>query len=157
MLDPEQALKLLADAEPIWSAEEVDSAVRRVAEEIRVALAHTHPLLLSVMGGAVVFTGQILPLLAFPLDFDTVHVSRYGKSIGGGKLDWKLGPRENVAGRVVLVLDDILDEGETMAAIRDEVLRMGAAEFRCAVLADKDIGRAKPVRADFIGLRVPDR
>ena len=66
MLDPEQALKLLADAEPIWSAEEVDSAVRRVAEEIRVALAHTHPLLLSVMGGAVVFTGQILPLLAFP-------------------------------------------------------------------------------------------
>ena len=157
MLDPERAIEMLAEADQIWCAEEVDAAVRRVAKEIQAAVGHAHPLLLSVMGGAVVFTGQILPLLTFPLDFDTIHVSRYGKGIGGGKIEWKLGPRENVAGRVVLVLDDILDEGETMAAIRDEVLRMGAAEFRCAVLADKALGRAKPVHADFIGLSVPDR
>jgi len=62
-----------------------------------------------------------------------------------------------LAGRVVLVVDDILDEGHTMAAIRDRILQEGAAAFYSAVLADKNIGREKPVRADFVGVTVPDR
>ena len=109
------------------------------------------------MGGAVVFTGQLLPLLEFPLDFDYVHVSRYGNNQEGGQLRWTVEPRENVAGRVVLVVDDILDEGETMAAVRQRVLDLGAAGFYCAVFADKLIGKDKPIRPDFVGLEVPDR
>jgi hypoxanthine phosphoribosyltransferase len=57
----------------------------------------------------------------------------------------------------VLVLDDILDGGETLAAIRDRVTRMGPAAFFSAVLTDKDIGRAKPIVPDFIGLKLPNR
>jgi hypoxanthine phosphoribosyltransferase len=109
------------------------------------------------MGGAVVFTGQLLPLLHFPLDFDTIHVTRYGRATHGSELVWKLKPRENVTGRTVLVLDDILDEGHTLAAIRDMVLELGAREVYCAVFADKAIGHAKPVKADFIGVTVPNR
>ena len=71
--------------------------------------------------------------------------------------DWKVAPRENVKGRVVLVLDDILDEGETLHAIRQRVLALGAAEFHSAVFADKDNGKAKPMRADFVGMELPNR
>src|SRR5574340_788699 len=109
---------MLRDAELLYPAEQVQAALQRVARQINAALADSHPLVLSVMGGAVVFSGQLLPLLDFPLDFDYVHVSRYGDARHGGKMRWKVEPCENVRGRVVLVLDDILDEGHTLAALR---------------------------------------
>ncbi|MCE9550616.1 MAG: hypoxanthine-guanine phosphoribosyltransferase [Betaproteobacteria bacterium] len=157
MLSNQQANDILNQAELIISAEEVQMAVISVAREINATLTDDHPLLLSVMGGAVVFTGQLLPLLTFPLDFDYVHVSRYGSNQQGGTLHWKVEPRENVIGRVVLVVDDILDEGETLAAVKQRVLDLGAAKFYSAVFADKQIAKAKPIRADFVGVELPDR
>ena len=157
MLSSQQARDFLQHAEIIRTPEEVQAAVARVAREINARLAEQHPLVLSVMGGAVIFTGQLLPLLNFPLDFDYLHVSRYGAKQQGGKLNWKVSPGENVTGRVVLVLDDILDEGETLAAVRRRVLELGASAFYSAVFADKAIGRDKPIRADFTGMELPDR
>ena len=147
----------MQQAELIVPAEHVHAALLRMAQEINVAMADKFPVVLSVMGGAVVFTGQLLPLLNFPLDFDYVHVSRYGNSHQGGVLKWKVEPGESLAGRVVLVLDDILDEGETMAAIKQRVLDLGATAFYSAVFADKLNGKVKPISADFIGLELPNR
>lgn len=157
MLPPDEARRVLEAAELVCSAADVSEAVKRVAREIHEALAERNPLVLSVMGGAVVFTGHLLTLLDFPLDFDYVHVSRYRERTRGADLEWKVAPNSKVEGRVVLVIDDILDEGETMAAIRERVLALGARAFFSAVFADKAIGRPKPVRADFVGITVPDR
>lgn len=154
--DPE-AREILAQADLLCSADEVQAAVRRVAQEINATLAGQHPLVLSVMGGAVVFSGQLLPQLEFPLDFDYLHVSRYGNAQQGGELNWKVAPRENVRGRVVLVLDDILDEGETLQAIKQRVQELGATAFYSAVFADKENGKTKPIRADFVGMELPNR
>lgn len=157
MLSKQDAQAALDNAEIIFSEQHVQAAVSHVAGQINHALADTHPLVLSVMGGAVVFTGQLLPLLNFPLDFDYVHVSRYGNSQQGGEMKWKVAPQENVRGRVVLVVDDILDEGETLHAVRQRVLALGAAGFYSAIFADKLNGKIKPIQADFVGLEVPDR
>ena len=89
------------------------------------------------MGGAVVFTGQLLPMLDFPLDFDYLHVSRYGNEKRGGELHWKVAPRENVRDKVVLVVDDILDEGETLHAIKQRVMELGARKFTAQYLRTK--------------------
>jgi hypoxanthine phosphoribosyltransferase len=62
-----------------------------------------------------------------------------------------------VAGRTVLVVDDILDEGITLGAVRDKLLAMGAAELRIAVFCDKELGREKAIRADFVGVHLPNR
>ena len=109
------------------------------------------------MGGATVFAGQLLPLLAFPLEFGAIAVTRYGNTTRGSEIDWRLAPGEDVRGRTVLVLDDILDEGVTLAAVRDRLAELGARRVLTAVLADKDLGRPKPVVPDFVGVRVPDR
>jgi len=157
MISAREALDILDEAEQILPAEEVTATVKRMAGEIGASLGHAHPLVLSVMGGAVVFSGQLLPLLNFPLDFDYIHATRYGNETQGNVLQWKVMPKENVAGRVVLVLDDILDEGHTLAAIRDMVLELGAKSFHSAVFADKVLGREKPIKADFIGISLPNR
>ena len=80
-----------------------------------------------------------------------------GDKTQGGELVWKTAPKEDVRDRVVLVLDDILDEGHTMAAIRDKVLGMGAKAFYSGVFANKLISKEKPIKSDFVGLDVPDR
>jgi hypoxanthine phosphoribosyltransferase len=157
MLSLQAAQEALQNAEIIFSEQQVQAALRQIALDINTTLAEQHPLVLSVMGGAVVFTGQLLPLLNFPLDFDYVHVSRYGNAQQGGELKWKVAPHENVRGRVVLVVDDILDEGETLHAIKQRVMQLGASKFYSAIFADKLNGREKPIRADFLGLQVPDR
>lgn len=156
-MSPQEAQKIFDEADLLCSAEASALAVRRVAAEVSARLADANPLVLAVMGGAVVFTGTLLPQLAFPLDFDYLHVTRYGDVTTGGELTWIVEPRSDVAGRVVLVLDDILDEGVTMAAIIKRLQEQGAAEVLSAVFADKNLGRAKPVAADFVGVHLPNR
>jgi len=153
----EEAMRLLKTADELFDADEVRTAVARMAEDISAKLADQFPVVLSVMGGAAVFTGQLLPLLHFPLEFGAIEVTRYNNDIQGRDIAWRLPPRDNVRDRVVLVVDDILDEGITLAAIRQKLLEMGAREVFSAVFADKDIGRAKPVTADFVGVTVPNR
>src|SRR4030066_1825615 len=125
----QHARDILKQAELLYTHEQVQAALQRVAQQINAALGDSHPLVWSVMGGAVVFSGQLLPLLDFPLDFDYVHVSRYGDARQGGEMQGKVEPRENGRGRVVLVLDDILDEGHTMEALRQRVRELGAGKF----------------------------
>ncbi len=153
----QHARNILQQAELLYSSEQVQAALHHVAQQINARLADSHPLVLSVMGGAVVFSGQLLPLLDFPLDFDYVHVSRYGDARRGGAMQWRVEPRENVRGRVVLLLDDILDEGQTLSVLRERVLELGADKCYSAVFADKDHGRKKPIRPDFVGMELPDR
>jgi len=153
----EFAKKLLEHAERIVTAEQIQQAVQRIAQEITHDLKDAFPLVLSVMGGAVVFTGDLLPLLTFPLEFDVLKASRYGHATGGGEIQWSLKPKISVQDRVVLLLDDILDEGETLAVIRTVLLEEGAREVKTAVLTDKLHGRPKPLSADYIGLPFPDR
>jgi hypoxanthine phosphoribosyltransferase len=156
-VDREEARRILEAADLICSERDVSAALARMAAQINAALADANPLILPVMGGAVVFTGHLLPMLRFPLQFDYLHVTRYKGGTQGAQVQWKVQPHDNVRGRTVLVLDDILDEGNTLAAIRDRLLAEGAARFMSAVFADKAIGRPKPVRADFVGIEVPDR
>jgi hypoxanthine phosphoribosyltransferase len=156
-MSPQEARELLAEADLLCSAEKSTLAVRRVADEITTRLQDANPLVLAVMGGAVIFTGQLLPLLTFPMDFDYLHATRYGDLIAGGELSWIVQPRANVRGRIVLVVDDILDEGLTLAAIRDHLQQQGAAEVLTAVFAEKELGREKPISADFVGIRLPNR
>jgi hypoxanthine phosphoribosyltransferase len=153
----QEAMRLLEQADMVCDADCVQREVRRMAAEITALLRGEFPVVLSVMGGAAVFTGQLLPQLAFPLEFGAIQVRRYNNDIQGRDIAWTLAPSDNVRDRTVLVVDDILDEGVTLAAIRQRVLEMGAKKFYSAVFADKDLGRGKPVKADFVGVTVPNR
>ncbi|MGH8666491.1 MAG: hypoxanthine-guanine phosphoribosyltransferase [Burkholderiales bacterium] len=157
MLSHDEAWHVLNSAERLVSASEVAAALQRLAGEIAARVADRTPLVLTVMGGAVVFSGQLLPLLAFPLELDYVHVTRYGDTTRGGTLQWKVRPRVPVRDRTILVLDDILDEGITLAGIRDGLVAEGAKDVHCVVFADKSTGRSKPIAADFVGITLPNR
>jgi hypoxanthine phosphoribosyltransferase len=148
--------EIIANAEVIYTQLEVEQAIQQLASDISHELADESPLVMCVMGGAVV-SGQLLPKLNFPLEFDYVQASRYHNQTQGKQLVWKVEPRDNVRDRVVLLLDDILDEGHTLRAIKERCLAQGAKRVVIAVLVEKILQHDKPIKADFVGLTVPER
>ena len=153
----QQAKDILASADLIHSAETVSAAVSRIAAEITEKFSETNPLLLCVMSGGVPFAGHLMTQLNFPLEFDYLHVTRYGQETSGGALSWRSAPWTSVKDRVVIVLDDILDEGMTLAAIVERLKELGAKACYTAVATEKLNGKKKPIKADFVALTVPDR
>jgi hypoxanthine phosphoribosyltransferase len=157
MSDPRQAMAILASADIIHSAETVAAAVSRVAREISRKAARQQP------GAAVrderwrAFCRPVDDATDFSarLRLRACHALRPGNR--GGALSWRAEPSTPVSGRTLLLVDDILDEGLTLAAIRERLLQRGADACYTAVLADKLIGRKKPIAADFVALTVPDR
>ncbi|MBL8497899.1 hypoxanthine-guanine phosphoribosyltransferase [Nitrosomonas sp. JL21] len=157
MMNAHEAEQILAGAELIHTESTIMQTVKRLAADITKELSQQRPLIICVMRGAVVFAGQLLPQLRFPLDFDYVHVTRYHNRMQGGEIQWLVAPPAVLNDQTVLVVDDILDEGITLAAIREQILKNGAKAFYSAVLVEKETAEPKPFQADFVGLRVPDR
>lgn len=145
------------DAELIYSKEQVDAALDNMAADINHNLAGLNPLVLCVLNGGIIAAGQLITRLTFPLTLDSINASRYQNQTSGGLINWVLKPTTSLVGRTILIIDDILDEGITLAAIKDYCLEQGASAVFCAVLVDKKLNKTKPVQADFIGVEVADR
>lgn len=156
-METDKAWGIFNQSELLYGRLDIERALDRMGAQVSDRLADSFPVVLCVMGGAVVFAGQLLPRLAFPLEFDYLHATRYRDATQGGGIHWYALPRKEIEGRVVLLLDDILDEGHTLAAAKERMLELGAARVEIAVLADKEIGKEKPVQADYIGLSLPNR
>ena len=158
-LNLEEIKRAREEADCLADAATVEAALERMAAEITARLADANPLVYAVMNGGLILAGRILPRLPFPLELAYLHASRYGHAIQGTLLDWRVRPTQDLRGRTVLVLDDILDEGHTLAAIIDYLKGEGAREVFSAVLVHKVHERKAylGMRADFTGLDVADR
>ncbi|HSI37491.1 MAG TPA: hypoxanthine-guanine phosphoribosyltransferase [Methylotenera sp.] len=148
---------LLEQAQLVHSAEAVEAAIVRLGHEVTQVLEDTCPIVICVMGGGLIFSGQLLTKLQFPLEIDYLHASRYQNQIIGKTLVWHALPKSSLLGRTVLLLDDILDEGITLKAIQDKCFELGAEKVLSAVLVEKKLDHAKPIVADFVGLEVPNQ
>ena len=148
----------LKDADFLHVRAELDKAIARMGRDIDAALAGEVPLYLSVMHGGLIFSGALALAISTDLEFDYVHATRYRGETHGGELHWLRKPASALAGRTVLLADDILDEGYTLRAVRDWCIGEGARRVLIAVMCQKRHDRTAPgIRADFCGVEVPDR
>lgn len=145
-------------AECLYGPDAIADALNRMATTITAELADSLPVALCNLTGAIVPAGHLLTRLDFPLEIDHLHVTRYhGNTTGDEQIDWLSKPRIPLAGRTVLVIDDILDEGHTLGAVIDYCRAEGASRVYCAVLVKKHHDRGLPLQADCIGLEIEDR
>ena len=151
--------QVMAEADCLYGEAQVEAAIAQVAEAINGELAERNLVVFCVMNGGLIFTGKLLPKLNFPLEVSYLHATRYRSETTGGELFWKAKPELSFLGRDVLIIDDILDEGHTLAAIIDFCRHAGAAAVHTAVLIDKQHQRkARPnYKADYVGLPCEDR
>ncbi len=155
---PHKIQEVYEKSTQLYTTKEVEAALDRMAINIHQQLHDKNPVLLCVMIGGMVPMGNLLPRLDFPLEVDYVHATRYRGELKGGELHWKVKPTIDLSDRTVLIVDDILDGGVTLAAIIKEVSNMGAKEVFSAVLVDKHQKRVENglKEADFVGLQVED-
>ena len=153
----DEALKILESAECLFDSTAVDDAVQGMALRLNRMLEGEEVVVLCVMTGAVVVAGKLLPRLEAPLLLDYVHATRYRGETSGGELRWLKRHETPLAGRRVLIIDDILDEGYTLEAIAHHCAEEGAAQVITSVLTEKLHQRGCSFRADVVGLTVPDR
>lgn len=146
-----------ATADLLYSEQQVEAAIDKMAQQINIALAGRNPLLLCVMNGGIPTFGKLLTRLTIPLTIDAINASRYQNQTTGGSIEWLVKPETPLKGRTVLIVDDILDEGITLQALCQYCREQGATSVYSAVLVDKILDHEKPVTADFIGLKIENR
>ncbi len=160
MVTLEHAQNVLHTADQLYSAEQVAEAIQSMAEQINARINQPAEAVLAmpVMNGGLVLGGRLIPQLHFPLQIDYLHATRYRNTTQGSQLEWKVEPQHDLKGRTLLVIDDIFDEGYTLASVVEYCRQQGAAEVLTAVLVEKRHPRQKaPMTCDFIGLSVEDR
>ncbi|HEX4894896.1 MAG TPA: hypoxanthine-guanine phosphoribosyltransferase [Solimonas sp.] len=156
---PQHAQQVLDEADCLQDAAAVRAATMRLAATISTDYQALNPLVLCVMTGGLQATGWLTELMHFPLEIDYLHATRYRGATQGGGLVWKRQPdAARIAGRHVLVIDDILDEGHTLLAIRKALAEFAPASLKVAVLVEKrHERRVAGAHAEYIGLAVEDR
>ena len=148
----------MTEAECLCSQVDVEQSLDRILEKIKADFAGKNPLVLGVMNGAWACLGYMLPRMSFLLEIDYVHATRYQGKESGAELVWKPRPHVPIQGRHLLLIDDILDCGITLAALQNYCLQAGAASVAIAVLCEKQIANHQAlVHADYVALQVPDR
>jgi hypoxanthine phosphoribosyltransferase len=145
-------------AELVASEAEVAQAYDRIAGGLQRLVSDRPCVLIGLLLGGMVTLVQVAARLRGDFVLDVCQVSRYRGREAGGALQWHLRPQCVLAGQTVVLVDDICDEGATLAAVRDDCRQGGAREVRIAVLAHKiRAGARADVAPDFIGLTVEDR
>lgn len=159
MVNFDEVEAIWAKAKLLHSEEIIHKAINKIAAEMNEKLADKKPLFLCVMNGSLIFTGQLLPKLNFPLQLDYIHVSRYQGEIEGRDLHWMAEPTSGLEDRTIVIMEDILDSGLTLAAVKDYCLQHYAKEVFTAAMIDKDCPRVKGGldKADFTGLHVENK
>lgn len=156
--DLDQLRAVRRRARCLFTLDQVHASLDRLAAQLNDDYANRNPLLLTVMNGGVVIAGELLTRLEFPLQIDYLHATRYRNTTSGSELVWRVRPGDELAGRHVLILDDILDVGSTLLGIIDACREIGAASVATAVLVDKQHDRkARPgLVADYTALYAED-
>lgn len=153
-----EAQAVYEHATAVLAPDALNRCYRQIAGEIDARLAGTNPVVISVMVGGLVPTVRVTECLAFGFELDYLHATRYGTGIDGGPLVWKVSPQIDLADRHVLIIDDIIDEGHTLAAIQSAIRGQSPASLTTAVVLDKQHDRrVADATVDITGAEIPDR
>jgi hypoxanthine phosphoribosyltransferase len=151
-----EALAVLRCARQLFSAAEVAAALAMMAERAGQLLVRANPVVLAMMQGGAFAALELCRRFPFPYEFDYLHVTRYRGGLTGGQIEWIVPPRPSLAGRSVLLVDDVLDRGDTLHEAQAVLRATGVSELHTAVLVAKRIDRIRHPAVDIIGLEADD-
>lgn len=138
--------------------EKIEAAIDKVAQKINSDFEGSEdvPILLCVLNGSILFTGELLKRLDFPLQLVSIKMTSYEGLSTTGKVKQALGPTSDVSGRRVIVVEDIVDSGYTMVELKKLLSERGASDIKVCTMLSKPSARKVEVKLDYVGLEIPD-
>lgn len=141
----------------LFTQEQVAARVREMAAQISQDYAGKTPLVVGILRGSFIFMADLVRAMDIPLTLDFMVASSYGAgTVSSGKVKIGLDLQEDIAGRDVLLVEDILDTGNTLSKLVAELKGRQPASLKLCVLLDKPERRTKPIEADYVGFTIPD-
>ena len=141
----------------LYNREEIAAAVKSLAENINKDYQDKSPLFISILKGSFIFMADLVRSLEFPVEVEFIRLSSYGRGTkSSGKVKVVQGLRSEIAGRDVLVVEDIVDTGITISFLLDYLQKKQPASLKLCALTDKPSRRQVPVNIDYLGLTIPD-
>lgn len=141
---------------PLLTTEQLRDKVAELAETISREYAGKEVLAIGILKGAFMFFADLIRTLKIPVTVDFIVASSYIKTSSSGETKIYYDVREDVAGKDVLLIDDIIDTGVSLGHIRNRVLSIGPASLKICVLLDKRERRVVDVPVDYVGFRIPN-
>lgn len=141
----------------LYTEEEIAQRVKEMGEQLYEDMKDKEPLFISVLRGAFIFMADIVRACQVKSDVEFIAVSSYGNATstsGAVKITHDI--QQDITGRHLVVIEDILDSGTTLAFLKQYFLTKGAASVTICTLLDKPSRRAKAITADYVGFVVPD-
>ena len=143
--------------EVLVSEKQLKKRIKEMAEEITRDYAGKAPLMVGILRGSVIFMADLVRQIDLPVTMDFMVVSSYGAgTVSSGLVNIRKDLEEDIRGRDVIIVEDILDTGNTLVKLTAELLRREPASLKLCVMLDKPSRRTTPIKADYVGFSIPD-
>ncbi len=142
--------------EPFIVYEEIDKATSKVASSINTDLKGQTPIFLVILNGSFMFAGDLLKKIELPCEVSFVKLASYAGTKSTETIRQLIGFDEDIAGRTIIIVEDIIDSGFTMENVLGQLDRMGAGDVRIATLLFKPDAFKKSYKIDYIGIEIPN-
>ena len=141
----------------LYTEEELRSRVKELGCQITADYAGREPLLISVLRGAYIFMADLTRSINLNVTVDFMAVSSYGAgTVSSGQVEIKKDLSDSIEGKDLIIVEDILDSGNTLYYLMDVLRARKPASIRVCTLMDKPERRTKPIKADYVGFTIPD-
>ncbi len=141
----------------LYTEKEIAARVERMGKQMYEDLQDKNPLFVSVLRGAFIFMADIVRACQVKSDVEFIAVSSYGNAMSSsGAVQITRDIQQDISGRNLVVIEDILDSGNTLFFLKQYFMTKGAASVSICTLLDKPSRRAKAITADYTGFVVPD-
>jgi hypoxanthine phosphoribosyltransferase len=158
MISLEEIQTVQNEADCIFTHSEIEKKIDNLSQLITKDLYDHNPIFICILNGGLLFSASLLSKLSFPLQVDYMHLTRYQGDLSGSEIRWFAKPQLDLKGRVVILLDDILDLGISMQAAKEYCALQGAEKVFSVVLLKKKLQDELQVEtADYVGFECPDK
>lgn len=159
-------ISALERAQCLLSASAVDAIYQELADDLTEQYRDKRPVVIATLNGSLRFASELIARCNFPLQFDSIKAHRYrdrldsksqSSKLGGGELQWQALPTLPIIGRHVVLLDEVLDEGHTLAKLKDALNSKDVKSFHTVALVKKNLDVPPIIEADRVGAQLPNR
>ncbi|HEY0257092.1 MAG TPA: hypoxanthine phosphoribosyltransferase [Candidatus Methylacidiphilales bacterium] len=140
----------------LLSQTKIRTRIRQLGKNIASHYRGKRPVFLGVMNGALFFLADLLRAAEFETEVSCIRLASYKGTRSSGLLHGLDLLDDSLAGRHVLIVDDILDTGRTLSALSQRLKKLGAADVKICVLLEKRLRREMPIQADWVGFKIAD-
>lgn len=141
----------------LYTEEELRSRVKDLGAQITADYAGKQPMLISILRGSYIFMADLTRAIHLPVTVDFMAVSSYGAgTVSSGQVEIKKDLSDTIEGRDLIIVEDILDSGNTLHYLMKVLQARKPASIRICTLMDKPDRRTKPITADYVGFTIPD-